>query len=94
MPAPFPSRQTDSPRCPAGGCTFRSGEWRCGRCGKCLGLCHPDHVHLRFSRGHEYLVGYPVTATCRGCGTLNRRDGDRPDSDPNGGPNGGPDRAA
>ena len=25
----------------------------------------------RFARGHEYLVGFPVQATCRGCGTLN-----------------------
>jgi hypothetical protein len=29
-------------------------------------------MHLRFARGHEYLVGFPVAATCRGCGTLNR----------------------
>jgi len=28
-------------------------------------------THLRFARGHEYLVGFPVQATCRGCGTLN-----------------------
>lgn len=29
------------------------------------------YLHLRFARGHEYLVGFPVQATCRGCGTLN-----------------------
>lgn len=28
-------------------------------------------MHLRFARGHEYLVGFPVVATCRGCGSLN-----------------------
>jgi hypothetical protein len=28
-------------------------------------------MHLRYARGHEYLVGLPVQATCRGCGTLN-----------------------
>ncbi len=29
-------------------------------------------MHLRFARGHEYFVGFPVQATCRGCGTLNQ----------------------
>jgi hypothetical protein len=28
-------------------------------------------MHLRFARGHEYFVGFPVQATCRGCSTLN-----------------------
>ncbi|MCA8882023.1 MAG: hypothetical protein KDA73_19185 [Rhodobacteraceae bacterium] len=76
MPIPFPSRQTDTARRPIGGASSPPGDWRCRCCGKRLGLCFADHVHLRFARGHEYLVGYPVTATCRGCNTLNRRDGD------------------
>lgn len=56
----------------------RPGDWRCGRCNKLLGQCRPDHVHLSFTRGHEYMASYPVTATCRGCGTLNKRGGHDP----------------
>ena len=72
MPTPFPSRQADP--------TTRSGAaktkpttpyWRCTRCDKLLGVCRDGRMHLRFARGHEYLVGFPVQATCRGCGTLN-----------------------
>ena len=47
-------------------------EWRCTRCDKLLGVCRDGRMHLRFARGHEYLVGFPVQATCRGCGTLNQ----------------------
>ena len=36
-----------------------------------LARCADGRMHLRFARGHEYLVGFPVQATCRGCGTLN-----------------------
>jgi hypothetical protein len=32
-------------------------------------------MHLRFARGHEYFVGFPVQATCRSCGTLNQASG-------------------
>ncbi len=46
-------------------------EWRCVGCGKLLGVHHGDRLHLRFAQGHEFLVGLPVTGTCRGCGTLN-----------------------
>ena len=46
-------------------------EWRCTRCDKLLGVCRDGRMHLRFARGHEYLVGFPAQATCRGCGTLN-----------------------
>jgi hypothetical protein len=50
----------------------RRSEWRCTRCAKLLGVIRPGgRVHLRFGRSHEYIVGYPVVATCRGCGTLN-----------------------
>lgn len=46
-------------------------EWRCSDCAKLLGVCRDGQMHLRFARGHEYLVGFPVVATCRGCGSLN-----------------------
>lgn len=49
-----------------------SEDWRCTRCDKLLGVCRDGRMHLRFARGHEYLVGFPVQATCRGCGTLNQ----------------------
>jgi hypothetical protein len=45
--------------------------WHCASCGKVLGVRLEKQMHVRFSRGHEYLVGFPVAATCRGCGTLN-----------------------
>jgi hypothetical protein len=47
-------------------------EWRCTRCAKLLGICRDSRMHLRFARGHDYLVSLPATATCRGCGTLNQ----------------------
>lgn len=46
-------------------------DWRCTRCGKLLGLLRGGRLHLRFTRGHEYLVGFPATAICRGCRALN-----------------------
>lgn len=46
-------------------------EWRCVRCDKLLGICRDGRMHLRFARGHEYLVGFPVQAICRGCEALN-----------------------
>jgi hypothetical protein len=46
-------------------------EWRCTRCGKLLGVLQENRLHIRFSRGHEYLVGFPITGVCRGCRTLN-----------------------
>ena len=77
MPTPISSRQ------PAkiswtGGAKSKpnplSPEWRCTRCDKLLGVHSESLMHLRFTRGHEYFVSFPVTATCRGCGTLNRRE--------------------
>lgn len=50
---------------------FPKNEWRCAGCSKLLGIGRDGRLHLRFARGHEYLVGFPVQATCRGCGTLN-----------------------
>jgi phage FluMu protein Com len=52
--------------------TSHNPEWRCTRCDKLLGVCRDGRMHLRFARGHEYFVGFPVQATCRGCGTLNQ----------------------
>jgi phage FluMu protein Com len=46
-------------------------EWRCSRCRKLLGVMRGNRVHLKFARGHEYLVGFPATGVCRNCKTLN-----------------------
>jgi phage FluMu protein Com len=46
-------------------------EWHCTHCGKLLGVLKGMRLHIRFSHGHEYLVGFPATSTCRGCRTLN-----------------------
>ena len=75
MPTPFPSRQAAPPSWPTGAKpkpTILNPEWRCTRCDKLLGVCRDGRMHLRFARGHEYFVGFPVQAICRGCGTLNQ----------------------
>jgi len=46
-------------------------EWRCTKCGKLLGVFEGERLHIRFARGHEYLVGLPTTGVCRYCRTLN-----------------------
>jgi len=46
-------------------------EWRCTHCRKLLAVLRGDRVHIRFARGHEYLVAFPVTSVCRSCRTLN-----------------------
>lgn len=46
-------------------------EWRCTNCGKLLGVKEGNRLHIRFARGHEYLVGLPTTGVCRCCRTLN-----------------------
>lgn len=76
MPTPIPSRRP-APTSSTGDDdrskpTISSPEWRCTRCEKLLGICREGQMHLRRERGHEYFVGFPVVATCRGCGTLNR----------------------
>ena len=48
-------------------------EWRCVRCGKLLGIVEKARLHIRLARGHEYMVGFPVTGICRGCQTLNEK---------------------
>ncbi len=74
MPTPFPSRQA-APTSPTGATTpqptISNTGWRCTSCNKLLGVRRDGRMHLRFARSHEYLAGFPITATCRGCGTLN-----------------------
>ena len=45
-------------------------DWRCPCCDKLLGRRRGMRLHLRHGRNHEYIVSLPVSATCRGCGTL------------------------
>lgn len=66
------ARQTGSTNRETRSTTPPKNEWRCTRCDKLLGVCRDGQLHLRFTRGHEYLVSFPAVATCRGCGTLNR----------------------
>ena len=47
-------------------------DWRCTQCAKLLGVHRDGRMHLRFTRSHEYFVGFPVIATCRSCGALNQ----------------------
>ena len=75
MPTPFLSRQIglSSPSDGAtAATTIPDATWRCTRCDKLLGIRRDGRLHIRFARGHEYLVGFPIVATCRGCGTLNQ----------------------
>ena len=46
-------------------------EWRCIRCGKLLGVTEGGRLHIRFARGHEYIVGFPASSVCRNCKALN-----------------------
>lgn len=72
MPTPFYSRDAANQSRRTGTSTSSTEpEWRCTSCAKLLGVCRDGQMHLRFARGHEYLVGFPVVATCRGCGSLN-----------------------
>ena len=75
MPTPFPPRHASPSSWTRDGnakpITTTNPEWRCTDCGKLLGVCRDGRMHLRFARGHEYFVGFPIAATCRGCGTLN-----------------------
>ena len=45
-------------------------EWRC-KCGKLLGVLDDGRLHIRFARGYQYMVGFPVSTVCRDCGALN-----------------------
>ena len=48
-------------------------EWRCTQCGKLLGVAKGNQLHIRVQKNREYMVGFPVTANCHGCGTLNSK---------------------
>jgi hypothetical protein len=75
MANPFTSRQSATSsgiRHPKPHPTRTNSDWCCTRCDKLLGVCRDGRMHLRFARGHEYFVSFPVQATCRGCGTLNQ----------------------
>jgi phage FluMu protein Com len=48
-----------------------NNEWRCHSCGKLLGTVRRERLQIRFSRGHEYTVAFPVTGVCRSCHALN-----------------------
>lgn len=75
MPTPFPSRRAASTRwsdSPNPRPASSGHHWRCTQCDKLLGVCRDGQMHLRFARCHEYFVGFPVVATCRGCSTLNK----------------------
>jgi len=45
--------------------------WRCTRCGALLACRRDGRLHVRFARGHEYIVGLPATTRCRFCQTVN-----------------------
>lgn len=73
MTTPYLSRRVANQSHNAGeNPTSNDREWRCNSCAKLLGVCRDGQMHLRFARGHEYFVGFPVVATCRGCGSLNK----------------------
>ena len=42
-------------------------DWRCTRCFGLLGKRVGERVHLRTTRGAEYVAPLPITAVCR-CG--------------------------
>lgn len=50
-------------------------QWRCSRCRKLLAIVRGDRLHIRLARGHEFLVGFPATTSCRHCETLNEIQG-------------------
>jgi len=75
MPIPFPSRRptptswTDDAKTKAN--SPCQTDWRCTHCEKLLGLKSGNIVLIQFARGHQYRAPRPVSAVCRGCGTLN-----------------------
>jgi hypothetical protein len=75
MPTPIRSREAIELSCrhriPPPPAHSRSSEWRCTSCNKLLGIHLDGRMHLRFARGHEYFVAFPIVATCRSCTTLN-----------------------
>lgn len=45
-------------------------EWRCHDCGRLLGKTNGSQMQIR-RKPLDYVVGFPVLATCPGCGSLN-----------------------
>jgi hypothetical protein len=35
-------------------------------------MIRTGQLHVRFTRGHEYVAALPANCTCRGCGSLNQ----------------------
>jgi phage FluMu protein Com len=52
-------------------------EWRCTGCEKLLGIVTGGRLHIRFARGHQYVVGFPATSVCRTCHTVNELTNER-----------------
>ncbi len=74
MPIPYPSRQSVSSNCTRAATSLPTPlchEWRCTGCDKLLGRRSGSVVLIQFARGHQYRAPRPVSAVCRGCGTLN-----------------------
>lgn len=46
-------------------------EWNCTSCGKLLGVIEGDRLHIQFAKGYQYIVGFPASAICQKCRTLN-----------------------
>ena len=45
-------------------------DWRCQDCGRLLGKTNGVQMQIR-RKPFDYVVGFPVSATCPGCGSLN-----------------------
>lgn len=49
-----------------------SDDWRCHDCGKLLGKCNGQQMHIR-RKPAEFMASFPITAKCPGCGALNAK---------------------
>ena len=49
-----------------------SRDWRCHDCGKLLGKCNGQQMHIR-RKSVEFMASFPITAKCPGCGALNSK---------------------
>lgn len=58
-------------RSDAGGGDPVGQEWRCVGCDKLLGVIRGGRLHIRFARGHQYVVGLPASTVCGKCNALN-----------------------
>jgi hypothetical protein len=78
MPRTFPFHATSRPSWVARKISTphrdHANDWLCSSCAKVLGVLRDGRLHLLFTRGHEYIVSFPVQAICRGCGTLNHKE--------------------